>query len=111
MGKGHTGRGASKYSPGECEGGEYRPMWPEGNEGKLASPGVAVCGESRTHGDNGGDGETGRKVPRSVPTHLGGWKQLRTPPRRLERVSVVIVLGAQESRVQGERPHRERWAK
>jgi len=44
-------------------------MWPEGNEGKLASPGVAVCGESRTHGDNGGDGETGRKVPRSVPTH------------------------------------------
>jgi hypothetical protein len=28
-----------------------------------------VCGESRTHGDNGGDGETGRKIPRSVPTH------------------------------------------
>jgi hypothetical protein len=28
-----------------------------------------VCGESRTHGDNGGDGETGLRIPRSVPTH------------------------------------------
>jgi hypothetical protein len=32
---------------------------------------VAVCGESRTHGDNGGDGETGWEAPRSVPTHWG----------------------------------------
>src|SRR5882724_747089 len=29
----------------------------------------AVCGESRTHGPNGGDGETDRRIPRSVPTH------------------------------------------
>ena len=29
----------------------------------------AVCGESRTHGPNEGDGETGRKIPRFVPTH------------------------------------------
>jgi hypothetical protein len=28
-----------------------------------------VCGESRTHGDNGGDGETDLEVPRPVPTH------------------------------------------
>ena len=28
-----------------------------------------MCGESRTHGDNGGDGETDRRIPRSVPTH------------------------------------------
>ena len=31
----------------------------------------AVCGESRTHGFNGGDGETGFE-PRSVPTHCSG---------------------------------------
>ena len=36
---------------------------------QKSSHGVAVCGESRTHGGNGGDGETGCKVPRSVPTH------------------------------------------
>jgi hypothetical protein len=28
-----------------------------------------VCGGSRTHGDNGGDGETDLEVPRPVPTH------------------------------------------
>src|SRR5882724_1004657 len=36
---------------------------------KRASQAAAVCGESRTYGDNGGDGETDRKTPRSVPTH------------------------------------------
>jgi hypothetical protein len=30
-----------------------------------------VCGESRMHGDNGGDEETDREVPRLVPTHCG----------------------------------------
>jgi hypothetical protein len=35
-------------------------------------------------------------------------KRPRKPPMRLEGVSVVIVLGARESRVQGEGPHRER---
>ena len=30
---------------------------------------VAVCDESRMHGGNGGDGETGRKALRPVPTH------------------------------------------
>src|SRR6266478_8386113 len=36
---------------------------------KRASQAAAVCGESRTHGDNGGDGETDRRIPSSVPTH------------------------------------------
>jgi hypothetical protein len=30
------------------------------------------------------------------------WQQLRKPPMRLKGVSVAIVLGARESRVQGE---------
>ena len=38
-------------------------------ESQKSFSGVAVCDESRTHGGNGGDGETGRKIPRSVPTH------------------------------------------
>ena len=44
------------------------PMSAE-HERQKTSHGVAVCDESRTHGDNGGDGETGHKAPRSVPTH------------------------------------------
>jgi hypothetical protein len=45
-----------------------------------------VCGESRTHGDNGGDGETGLRIPRSVPTH---WLcVLSLPPRVLYRRDV-----------------------
>jgi hypothetical protein len=48
---------------------ESSPMSAE-HERQKTSHGVAVCGESRTHGDNGGDGETGREAPRSVPTHL-----------------------------------------
>jgi hypothetical protein len=72
-GKPRTGRRAtpgevasSQYA--ECEGGESWPMSAE-RERQKSSPGVAGCGESRMHGDNGGDGETGREVPRSVPTH------------------------------------------
>jgi hypothetical protein len=37
----------------------------------MALGAAAVCGESRMHGDNGGDEETGREVPRLVPTHCG----------------------------------------
>jgi hypothetical protein len=32
---------------------------------------AAVCGESRRHGDHGGDEETGREVQSLVPTHCG----------------------------------------
>jgi len=39
---------------------------------------------------------------------VGSWQQLRKPRMRLKGVSVAIVLGAQESRVHGEGPHRER---
>jgi hypothetical protein len=37
-----------------------------------------------------------------------GGQQLRKPRMRLKGVSVAIVLGVRESRVQGEGPHRER---
>jgi hypothetical protein len=57
MAKDHSLRGASKYDPGGCEGGESCPMSSERKEEK-SSQAVAVCGESRTHGDNGGDGKT-----------------------------------------------------
>src|SRR2546430_9696209 len=57
MAKDHGLRGASKYDPGGCEGGESCPMSSERKEEKP-SQAVAVCGESRTHGDNGGDGKT-----------------------------------------------------
>jgi hypothetical protein len=40
---------------------ESSPMSVE-HERQKSSPGVAVCGESRTHGDNGGDGKTQVKL-------------------------------------------------
>jgi hypothetical protein len=51
---------------------EPSPMSVE-HERQKTFPGVAVCDESRTHGDNGGDEETGRKIPRLVPIH---WEDL-----------------------------------
>jgi hypothetical protein len=36
----------------------------------------AVCGESRTHGFNGGDGETVQYGLRSVPTHYLDMKSI-----------------------------------
>jgi nitrile hydratase subunit beta len=33
----------------------------------------AVCDENRMHGSDGGDRETGRKIPRSVPTRYENW--------------------------------------
>src|SRR5882724_5235469 len=55
MAKDHSLRGASKYDPGGCEGGESCPLSSERQEEKP-SQAVAVCGKSRTHGDNGGMG-------------------------------------------------------
>jgi hypothetical protein len=46
---------------------------------------VAVCGESRTHGGNGGDGETGRRC-----------SELRTSGRLLDN-SVRFLLGLAEN--------------
>ena len=37
----------------------------------MSTQAAAVCGESRRHGDSGGDEETGREVPHLVPTHCG----------------------------------------
>jgi len=87
-----------------------------------------VCGESRTHGDNGGDGETGRKIPRSVPTHsqlLGSlvatlldvkaWESLPMPAERERgckskrrgpcavKVARTVPTGGMERRVKGYR--------
>jgi hypothetical protein len=50
--------------------GHPRQCREKGNESKSAQA-AAVCGESRMHGDTGGDEETGREVPRLVPTHCG----------------------------------------
>jgi hypothetical protein len=40
------------------------------HSGHKSSQAVAVCGESRTHGDNGGM-EKHSSAVRSVPTHSG----------------------------------------
>ena len=40
-----------------------------------------------------------------------GWKQPRKPPMHLKGVSVATVLGARESRVQGEGPQLGRWVR
>ena len=41
----------------------------QGTGGSRSWQAVAGCGARRTHGDNGGEEDTGRKIPRSVPTH------------------------------------------
>ena len=68
MGKGHTVRGGCVVIPSDAKAWESLPMLTE-HSGHKSSHGAAVCGESRTYGDNGGGGETGHKVPRPVPTH------------------------------------------
>ena len=62
-----------------------------------------MCGESRTHGGNGGDGETGRKVPRSVPTHSYKLDRLTRSVADLDKLSKlferhgVALVSLQES--------------
>jgi hypothetical protein len=48
---------------GAPEGARAGASWPESAEhaGRQSSHGVAGCGERRTHGGNGGDGDTGRE--------------------------------------------------
>jgi hypothetical protein len=74
MAKDHSLRGASTYDPDGCEGGESCPMSSERTEEKP-SQAVAVCGESRTHGDTGGDGKTPFGWA-SRPYPLKSWSQL-----------------------------------
>ncbi len=71
MAKDHSLRGASKYDPGGCEGGESCPLSSERKEEKP-SQAVAVCGKSRTHGDNGGEGKT--PFVRHEVQGQNGWK-------------------------------------
>jgi hypothetical protein len=75
MGKGHTVRGERVATTLNVKAWAASPMSAEHKSWK-SSHGVAVCGESRMHGGNGGDGETdcsrpSRKTieaPRAVPT-------------------------------------------
>jgi hypothetical protein len=66
-----------------------------------------VCGESRMHGDNGGDEETDREVPRLVPTRCG-----RGTAVRCSLVAQVAADGgtapAAERGALGEQPTRLR---
>jgi hypothetical protein len=55
-----------------------------------ASQGVAGCGESRTYGDNGGDGKT-QSGCASCPYPLKSWQQIF-----LGVYYDVVVLGASE---------------
>jgi len=72
LGQGHSRPGASTYDPGEGEGGEDRPMSPARQEAKSWQA-VAVCGESRRHGGNGGmERRAARYRARSLPTADGG---------------------------------------
>ena len=86
LGKGHGLEGTRVATLLNVNAGESQQKSAERERKGKSFRAGAVCGESRTHGSNAGDGETGRMTPRSVTTH---W----------------------ESRVQGEGPQLGRWVR
>jgi hypothetical protein len=75
----HYGRSGSVLVQGEDMRGESQACSCLRVFGTHTLPAAAVCGENRMHGDNGRDGETGRQVPRSVPTHCGKLSPTHAP--------------------------------
>jgi hypothetical protein len=58
MAKGHSLRGGCVVIPQDAKAWASLPMLAEHSEPEESSQAVAVCGESRMHGHNGGDGKT-----------------------------------------------------
>jgi RNA-directed DNA polymerase len=63
---------------------------------------VAVCGESRTHGGNGGDGETGRRYRALfLPTHR--LEVFQSKPHRMLTGGISVDVGDMQTKL-------SRWA-